>query len=165
LTSGRIPTVQATAERSARRALLRRLTDVEASSASCIRPIWGKALFIEGTDMLVPKLDEIVLEAASAGVREVFFGMAHRGRLNVMTHVLANRIRRYRGFRRRQVATETNENDPPSNSPPMSNTIWAPGCCAANRGIWWKCIGAGAQPDHLEAVNPVVEGMTRATQM
>lgn len=76
-------------ERSARRALLRRLTDVEAFERFLHQTYLGQKRFsIEGTDMLVPMLDEIVLSAAADGVREVMFGMAHRGRLNVMTHVL-----------------------------------------------------------------------------
>ena len=38
--------------------------------------------------MLVPILDEVIGEAAEAGMRQAFIGMAHRGRLNVMAHVL-----------------------------------------------------------------------------
>lgn len=47
-----------------------------------------KRFSIEGVDMLVPVLDEIVLEGAKNGVEDVMIGMAHRGRLSVLAHVL-----------------------------------------------------------------------------
>ena len=59
---------------------------VRAVPAEDLRP--GQALLIEGTDMLVPMLDTIIDEAAQAGTREVVMGMAHRGRLNVLAHIL-----------------------------------------------------------------------------
>ena len=49
----------------------------------------GKTRFsIEGLDMLVPVLDEVIGDIAEAGTRSVFIGMAHRGRLNVLAHIL-----------------------------------------------------------------------------
>ena len=70
-------------------ALLDRLTDVEAFEKFLHRTFPGKTRFsIEGLDMLVPILDEVIAEAAEAGMRQAFIGMAHRGRLNVMAHVL-----------------------------------------------------------------------------
>ena len=70
-------------------ALLDRLTDVEAFERFLHRTFPGKTRFsIEGLDMLVPILDEVIAEAAEAGMRQAFIGMAHRGRLNVMAHVL-----------------------------------------------------------------------------
>jgi 2-oxoglutarate dehydrogenase E1 component len=53
------------------------------------RAFFGQKRFsLEGTDTMVPMLDEIIREAAGAGARDVLIGMAHRGRLNVLTHVL-----------------------------------------------------------------------------
>ena len=70
-------------------ALLDRLTQVEAFERFLHRSFPGKTRFsIEGLDMLVPILDEVIAEAAEAGMRQAFIGMAHRGRLNVMAHVL-----------------------------------------------------------------------------
>ena len=70
-------------------ALLERLTDVEGFEKFLHRTFPGKTRFsIEGLDMLVPILDEVISEAAEAGLRQAFIGMAHRGRLNVMAHVL-----------------------------------------------------------------------------
>ena len=70
-------------------ALLNRLSQVEAFERFLHRTFPGKTRFsIEGTDMLVPILDEVIGEAAEAGTRHILVGMAHRGRLNVMAHVL-----------------------------------------------------------------------------
>ena len=70
-------------------ALLDRLTQVEAFERFLHRMFPGKTRFsIEGLDMLVPILDEVIGEAAESGIRNILIGMAHRGRLNVMAHVL-----------------------------------------------------------------------------
>src|SRR5256885_1236792 len=70
-------------------ALLDRLTAVEAFERFLHRTFPGKTRFsIEGLDMLVPVLDEVIGEAAEAGIHSILIGMAHRGRLNVMAHVL-----------------------------------------------------------------------------
>ena len=70
-------------------ALLERLTQVEAFERFLHRTFPGKTRFsIEGLDMLVPILDEVVGDAAEAGIGSILIGMAHRGRLNVMAHVL-----------------------------------------------------------------------------
>ena len=70
-------------------ALLDRLTQVEAFEQFLHRSFPGKTRFsIEGLDMMVPILDEVIAESAEAGTRNILIGMAHRGRLNVMAHVL-----------------------------------------------------------------------------
>ena len=73
----------------AKKKLLERLTEVEGFERFLHQTYLGQKRFsIEGTDALVPMLDEIIRDAAAAGTREVVIGMAHRGRLNVLTHVL-----------------------------------------------------------------------------
>ncbi len=75
-------------------ALLERLTQVEAFERFLHRTFPGKTRFsIEGLDTLVPLLDEVIGEAAGAGMRRTFIAMAHRGRLNVMAHVLGKPYR------------------------------------------------------------------------
>src|SRR6476646_9630800 len=70
-------------------ALLERLTQVEVFERFLHRTFPGKTrCSIEGLDMLVPILDEVIGEAAESGTRNILIGMAHRGRLNVMAHVL-----------------------------------------------------------------------------
>ena len=71
------------------RSLLERLTDVEAFEHFLQRVFPGKTRFsIEGVDMLVPMLDQVIGLAAEASICAIFIGMAHRGRLNVLAHVL-----------------------------------------------------------------------------
>src|SRR6266568_7725297 len=71
------------------RKLLQRLTQVEAFERYLHQTYPGQKRFsLEGTDVLVPMLDEIILGAIESGSRKVIIGMAHRGRLNVLAHVL-----------------------------------------------------------------------------
>ncbi len=70
-------------------ALLDRLTQVEAFEQFLHRTFPGKHRFsIEGLDMMIPMLDEIICTAAGNGINNVLLGMAHRGRLNVLAHIL-----------------------------------------------------------------------------
>jgi 2-oxoglutarate dehydrogenase E1 component len=74
-----------------KREVLRQLTEVDTFEQFLQRtqPFQGQKRFsIEGTDMMVPMLDAIIRCTALAGTREVVMGMAHRGRLNVLAHVL-----------------------------------------------------------------------------
>ena len=71
------------------KALLKRLTEVDALERFMHKAYLGQKQFsIEGLDMTVPMLDEIIQLAATRGAREVVIGMAHRGRLNVLAHNL-----------------------------------------------------------------------------
>src|SRR5215216_3789147 len=73
----------------AKKKLLERLTEVEGFERFLHQTYLGQKRFsIEGTDALVPMLDTIIHDAAAGGVREIVLGMAHRGRLNVLAHVL-----------------------------------------------------------------------------
>ncbi len=142
-------------------ALLDRLTDVEVFEKFLHRTYPGKTRFsIEGVDMLVPILDEVLAEAAEAGQRQVFIGMAHRGRLNVMAHVM--------GKPYRQILAEFK--DPIRNHLDLEGVQWA-GDVKYHLGAS-RAISGGEQvglvvsmppnPSHLEAINPVLEGMARA---
>src|SRR3712207_8866126 len=68
--------------------LFRSLTEVDGLERFLGLAYQGKKRFsIEGTDALVPMLDEAIAQAARRGGEEVVIGMAHRGRLNVLVHV------------------------------------------------------------------------------
>ena len=107
-----------------------------------------------------------------AGTREVVIGMAHRGRLNVLTHVLgkpyAAIIAAFEGKKKPKAVG----GDPPpcttpsaTTSPATSSTTSAPGSCAASTGMAVEVpMVLAPNPSHLEFVNPVVEGMVRASQ-
>jgi 2-oxoglutarate dehydrogenase E1 component len=71
------------------RLLLESLTQVEVLERFLHRIFPGKFRFsIEGVDVMVPMLNEIVGLSAEAQIHHIFLGMAHRGRLNVMHHVM-----------------------------------------------------------------------------
>src|SRR5947208_12630056 len=70
-------------------ALLTRLTEVGGLETYLRRAFLGQKQFsIEGLDVLVPMLDEAIALAAEGGAHEAVIGMAHRGRLNVLAHVI-----------------------------------------------------------------------------
>ncbi|MHB0947639.1 MAG: 2-oxoglutarate dehydrogenase E1 subunit family protein, partial [Gemmatimonadaceae bacterium] len=72
-----------------KKALLQRLTQVDGFERFLgLAFVNAKRFSIEGLDALVPVLDEAIARAAAAGARRAVIGMAHRGRLNVLTHVL-----------------------------------------------------------------------------
>src|SRR6266480_2719787 len=72
-----------------RRGLLERLTEVEGFEHYLKRAFLGQKQFsIEGLDVMVPMLDEALDLAAEAGAHEVVMGMAHRGRLSVLAHII-----------------------------------------------------------------------------
>ena len=72
-----------------KQALLRRLTQVDSLERFMHKAYLGQKQFsVEGLDMTVPMLDEMIQLAAAEGAREVVIGMAHRGRLNVLAHNL-----------------------------------------------------------------------------
>ena len=142
-------------------ALLDRLTQVEAFERFLQRTFPGKTRFsIEGLDMLVPVLDEVIGEAAEAGIRHILIGMAHRGRLNVMAHVLHKPYA--------EILAEFK--DPVSSRTFREDMAWT-GDVKYHAGAH-RAISGGAEmdlvvsmppnPSHLEAVDPIVEGMARA---
>ena len=145
--------------------LLERLTQVETFESFLHSNFPGKTRFsIEGLDMMVPMLDEIVARAAETNIREVLIGMAHRGRLNVLTHVLEKPYR--------DMLIEFK--DPVSNNARsrLSQIGWTGDVkyhSGADRdihtdddGIVDMVVRLAPNPSHLEHVNPVVEGMARA---
>src|SRR5439155_25891258 len=72
-----------------RRALLERLTAVEGLERFLHKAYLGQKRFsIEGLDVLVPMLDQTIELAGVSGARRVVLGMAHRGRLNVLAHIV-----------------------------------------------------------------------------
>jgi 2-oxoglutarate dehydrogenase E1 component len=121
-----------------------------------------KQFSIEGLDVMVPMLDESIEVAASAGAHEVVMGMAHRGRLNVLAHVIGHPyesiLREFEGER----AFEAVVSDPEGGTGDVKYHIGARGVRHASAGK--IAVSLASNPSHLEAVNPVVEGETRAFQ-
>ena len=74
--------------------LLARLTEVEGMEQYLRRAFLGQKSFsVEGLDVMIPMLDETIELAADAGAHQVVIGMAHRGRLNVLAHILGTAVR------------------------------------------------------------------------
>ncbi|MGI8477858.1 MAG: thiamine pyrophosphate-dependent enzyme, partial [Thermomicrobiales bacterium] len=167
-------TFAAPLEAATKRAVLKRLTQVEAFEKFLHQTYLGQKRFsIEGNDVLVPMLDEIVHSAAGSGTREVVVGMAHRGRLNVMTHVLgkpyAAIIAAFEGKKKQSaVAGATkhpNHTDPADDHSGDVKYHLGARLLRGQHGMEVEVPTILApNPSHLEAVNPVIEGMVRASQ-
>ena len=94
--------------------LLERLTQVEGFEHYLKRAFLGQKQFsIEGLDVMVPMLDEAVELGVEAGAHEVVIGMAHRGRLNVLAHIIgrpyAEVLREFEGERTIEAIAATAE--------------------------------------------------------
>lgn len=153
------------------RILLRRLVQVEEFEHFLHGTFPGQKRFsIEGTDMLVPMMDETIRLAAQAGAGDVLMGMAHRGRLNVLAHVLG---KPYETIMEEFHAAPRHDLGLSEGSAPLS-AGWT-GDVKYHLGLRRTVAQNGGprptvrvtlanNPSHLEFVNPVVEGMARAAQ-
>jgi len=142
-----------------RRRLHARLTQVETLERFLGRAYLGQKRFsIEGVDMLVPMLDLVAELAAAAGARDVVMGMAHRGRLNVLAHIVGmpyeSIIAEFEGGQIGEADGATGD---------VKYHLGATGSYLtwSGRSI---AVELAANPSHLESVNPVVEGRARALQ-
>src|SRR5205085_5618857 len=143
--------------------LLTRLSEVEGMERYLRRAFLGQKQFsIEGLDVMVPMLDEAIDLAAEGGAHEVVIGMAHRGRLNVLAHVIGRPyetiLREFEGERALDAVTA----DPEGGTGDVKYHLGAEGTRSTPAGD--LTVTLAANPSHLEAVDPVVEGRTRAEQ-
>ncbi len=146
------------------KALLRRLTEVDALERFMHKAYLGQKQFsIEGLDMTVPMLDEIIQLAARRGAREVVIGTAHRGRLNILAHNLG---RPYDTIFAEFEGTSTLE---PITTIPQGGT----GDVKYHHGAHGSyqlpsgesiIVRLESNPSHLEYVGPVAAGASRAAQ-
>src|SRR5262249_7462023 len=158
--SGRYRTPLAPEEK---KELLARLVQTEGLEQFLHRTFLGQKQFsIEGLDVLVPMLDEAIDLAAAARAHEVVIGMAPGGRLNVLAHTIAvpyeEILREFEGER----TTEAVAADPERGSGDVKYHHGAEGSRATEAGE--ITVTLAANPSHLEAVDPIVEGRTRAEQ-
>ncbi|RPI87051.1 MAG: 2-oxoglutarate dehydrogenase E1 component [Chloroflexi bacterium] len=145
----------------ASRALLERLTQVDTLEKFLHRSFPGKTRFsIEGLDMMVPILDKVIQFAADDDFCMVFLGMAHRGRINVLAHIL--------GRSYEEILAEFK--DPGGDDTAWQELGWT-GDVKYHRGgrrllsdedEVRVVVSMPPNPSHLEYINPVVEGMARA---
>jgi 2-oxoglutarate dehydrogenase E1 component len=149
--------------------LLERLTRVDAFEKFLHKTFLGQKRFsVEGNDMVVPMLNRIIRSAADVGTPVVTLGMAHRGRLNVLAHVMDKPYSKIFGEFQQP---EKGEQSSAASSP---GAAWVGDVKyhLGIRGFQLKeeeadeevFIHLAPNPSHLEHVNPVVEGMARASQ-
>ncbi len=121
--------------------------------------IGQKRFSLEGAESLIPLLNTIVESSPSNGIREIVIGMAHRGRLNVLSNVLGKSLE--------SMFSEFEDN-------PLIDSPFGSGDVKYHKGFSNDRITKSgdtvhlsltANPSHLEAVGPVVEGRVRAKQI
>jgi len=139
--------------------ILRRLNAAEAFETFLQTKFVGQKRFsLEGGESLIPLLDAILSRAANAGLDEVGIGMAHRGRLNVLANIA--------GKSYAQIFGEFEGNLDPGTvqgSGDVKYHLGTEGVFTAESGRTTK-VHLAANPSHLEAVDPVLEGVVRAKQ-
>jgi len=137
--------------------ILERLNDAEAFERFLHRKYIGHKRFgLEGAEAAIPMLDALLSDAADAGIDEAVMGMAHRGRLNVLTNILGKDYDKiFREFE--------GDIDPDSvqGSGDVKYHVGARGRHHAPSGATID-VEMSSNPSHLEAVDPVVVGMARA---
>src|SRR5687767_8524865 len=152
----------------AKKKLLERLTEVEGFERFLHQTYLGQKRFsVEGSDALVPMLDTIISDAAAGGVREVVLGMAHRGRLNVLTHVLGKPYAAIIAAFEGSVARSSSPSDSAIDNGVTGDVKYHLGARRAKNADGATVeipLVLAPNPSHLEFVNPVVVGMVRASQ-
>jgi 2-oxoglutarate dehydrogenase E1 component len=146
------------------RTLLRRLTEVDSLERFMHKAYLGQKQFsIEGLDMTVPMIDEIIYLSGANGARAVVIGMAHRGRLNVLAHNLGRAydsiFREFEGASSIEAITTI----PQGGTGDVKYHHGAEGSYELPSGNSVQ-VRLESNPSHLEYVGPVVEGATRALQ-
>ncbi|MGH2911060.1 MAG: multifunctional oxoglutarate decarboxylase/oxoglutarate dehydrogenase thiamine pyrophosphate-binding subunit/dihydrolipoyllysine-residue succinyltransferase subunit, partial [Solirubrobacteraceae bacterium] len=147
-----------------RKALLKRLVEVDALERFMHKAYLGQHQFsIEGLDMTVPMLDELIQLAAANGGHEVVVGMAHRGRLNVLAHNLGRPydtiFAEFEGASTLEAVTTI----PQGGTGDVKYHHGTQGSYKLPDGGTIR-VNLESNPSHLEYVSSVVEGATRAAQ-
>jgi len=139
--------------------ILSRLNVAEAFEMFLQTKYVGQRRFsLEGSESLIPLLDAVLAEAAGADLDEVVIGMAHRGRLNVLANIV--------GKSYAQIFKEFEGNLDPGSVQGSGDVKYHLGAEGTFRAPGGRPIKTSlvANPSHLEAVDPVMEGVVRAKQ-
>ncbi|QCW50519.1 multifunctional oxoglutarate decarboxylase/oxoglutarate dehydrogenase thiamine pyrophosphate-binding subunit/dihydrolipoyllysine-residue succinyltransferase subunit [Nocardioides dongxiaopingii] len=139
--------------------ILLKLNQAEAFETFLQTKFVGQKRFsLEGGETTIPVIDEICEAAAAGDLDEVTIGMAHRGRLNVLANIVSKKYS--------QIFREFEGNIDPrtvQGSGDVKYHLGAEGEFVAGSGDTIK-VSVAANPSHLEAVDPVLEGIARAKQ-
>ncbi|WP_345713094.1 multifunctional oxoglutarate decarboxylase/oxoglutarate dehydrogenase thiamine pyrophosphate-binding subunit/dihydrolipoyllysine-residue succinyltransferase subunit, partial [Kineococcus glutinatus] len=138
---------------------LRRLNAAEAFETFLQTKYVGQKRFsLEGGESVIPLLDAVLSQAAREGLHEVCVGMAHRGRLNVLANIAGKSygqiFREFEGMQDPRTVQGSGD---------VKYHLGTEGTFTAETGEQTK-VYLAANPSHLEAVNPVLEGVARAKQ-
>lgn len=139
--------------------ILRKLNSAEAFETFLQTKYVGQKRFsLEGGESVIPVLDAMISAAAEAGLNEVCVGMPHRGRLNILANIAGKSYGQI--FQEFEGNYHDNE---VHGSGDVKYHLGTKGTFVSESGAKTK-IYLAANPSHLEAVNPVLEGIVRAKQ-
>lgn len=143
-----------------KKSLLQKLIEAEQFEQFLHKKYLGQKRFsLEGTETVIPLLDQLIENSGSRGVEEVFVGMAHRGRLNVLSNIVDTAM----AERIFTIFEGTSHPNFPADEGDVKYHQGAVGEHVTKDGKKIR-IELASNPSHLEFVDPVVEGMTRARQ-
>jgi 2-oxoglutarate decarboxylase len=139
--------------------ILRKLNSAEAFESFLQTKFVGQKRFsLEGGESVIPLTDAIISAAAERGLDEVCIGMPHRGRLNMLANIAGKSYGQiFQEFQGHYAENEVH------GSGDVKYHLGTEGVFTAESGATTK-IYLAANPSHLEAVNPVLEGIVRAKQ-
>ena len=139
--------------------ILHKLNEAEALESFLQTKYVGQKRFsLEGAESLIPLLDAVLDRAANENIIEVAIGMPHRGRLNVLTNIASKSYAQvFREFEGQYGEESVQGSGDVKYHLGTTGTYTAPG--GAQTSVY-----LAANPSHLEAVNPVLEGIVRAKQ-
>ena len=146
-------------EREEQLRILRKLNSAEAFESFLQTKFVGQKRFsLEGGESVIPLTDAIVSAAAERGLDEVCIGMPHRGRLNMLANIAGKSVGQiFQEFQGHYAENQVH------GSGDVKYHLGTEGVFTAESGAKTK-IYLAANPSHLEAVNPVLEGIVRAKQ-
>ncbi len=146
-------------EPATRRRILKDLVDAEGFELFLDNRYKGHKRFsLEGAEAMLAMINEMLERAAAAGVQECVIGMSHRGRLNVLANIVGKSLL--------QLFSEFDGDVDPDSIEGQGDVKYHLGAT----GVYWTAsaksvtVSIAPNPSHLEAVNPVAEGLTRPKQ-
>src|SRR5215472_13277018 len=153
------PDKEITFTREGKRAILNKLVEAEGFEKFCdVKFIGTKRFGLDGAEAMIPALEQIIKRGGALGVKDIALGMAHRGRLNVLAHVLAKPHRAiFHEFKGGSSSPDVVEG-----SGDVKYHLGASSDREFDNNV--VHLSLTANPSHLEIVNPVVLGKTRAKQ-
>jgi len=148
-----------TATREEHLRILNKLNSAEAFENFLQTKFVGQKRFsLEGGESVIPLLDAVLSSAAELGLEEVCIGMPHRGRLNILANIAGKSAGQiFQEFQGHYAENQV------QGSGDVKYHLGTEGTFTAKSGATTK-IYLAANPSHLEAVNPVLEGIVRAKQ-